>query len=118
MRNEDYMNKIAYELQEFVLTLNDSFIEDFCGFALNGIDKEDAVYQVISQMPDDVILECYEKYVHNENYYIVCYVDTNSNTVWESVYGEDAMQIRVSELIDEFQFGYNGILVFDCNDQL
>lgn len=60
---EDYMNRIADELQEFVLTAGDDAIEDFCGFPLDGISKEDAVYQVMTQMPDEVLLEYHKKFI-------------------------------------------------------
>lgn len=61
---ENYINRIADELQEFVLTSGDDAIEDFCGFALDGITKEEAVYQVMTQMPDEVLLEYHTKFVH------------------------------------------------------
>ena len=60
---EDYMNRIADELQEFVLTAGDDAIEDFCGFPLDGIYKEYAVYQVMTQMPDEVLLEYHKKFI-------------------------------------------------------
>lgn len=61
---EDYMNRIADEVQEFMLSADDDTVEDFCGFPLVGITKEDAVYQVMCQMPDDILLEYHEKYIH------------------------------------------------------
>lgn len=50
--------------------------------------------------------------------YIICYIDMNSNTVWESIYGEDAMQVRVSELMDKFECDSGEIMVFDIDSQL
>lgn len=63
MGYEEIMNQLADELQEFILAADNDIIEDFCGFALDEISKENAVYQVMTQMPDDVLLEYYEKYV-------------------------------------------------------
>ena len=63
--SEDYLNKIADELQEHVVTLDNDAVEDFCGFSLDGISKEDAVYQVIAQMPDDVLMEYHNNYILN-----------------------------------------------------
>lgn len=61
----DYLNQIADELQAFILSADNNTIEDFCGFTLDGISKEDAVYQVMTQMPDDVLLEYYNDYILN-----------------------------------------------------
>lgn len=62
----DYLNQIADELQAFILSADNNTIEDFCGFPLDGISKEDAVYQVMTQMPDDVLLEYYNDYILND----------------------------------------------------
>lgn len=62
MSYEEIMNQLADELQEFILAADNDTIEDFCGFALDEISKEDAVYQVMTQMPDNVMLEYHEKY--------------------------------------------------------
>lgn len=59
---EERMNQIADELQAHILTLDNNAVEDFCGFKLDGQSKEDAVYEVMTQMPDDVIVEFYHKY--------------------------------------------------------
>lgn len=60
---DSYIEKIADEVQEFMLSADDDTVEDFCGFPLVGITKEDAVYQVMCQMPDDILLEYYEKFI-------------------------------------------------------
>lgn len=64
MYHEEIMNQLADELQEFVLTMDNAVIEDFCGFSLDGITNEEAVDQVMSQMPDDVMCEYHVKYGH------------------------------------------------------
>ena len=73
MNHEDYMKLfddeirmciIADELQKFMLSADHDTVEDFCGFPLDGITKKDAVYQVMCQMPDEVLLEYHEKYIH------------------------------------------------------
>ena len=50
--------------------------------------------------------------------YVICYTDANGEDVWEVVYGEDAMQIRVSELFDELLCNDEDIMVFDIDSQL
>ena len=40
-------------------------------------------------------------------------VDKNGNDVWESILGEDAMNVRVGELVEEFNCEDEDIMVFD-----
>lgn len=49
--------------------------------------------------------------------FILCYTDNENNNVWESIIGEDAMMIRVDELMDELHCDAADILVFDQNTQ-
>lgn len=50
--------------------------------------------------------------------FILCYTDLDGQDVWESVFGEDAMQIRVGELADEkLLCSVNDIMVFEKSDQ-
>ena len=63
MGYEEIMNHLADELQEFILAADNDTIEDFCGFAIDEISKEDAVYQVMTQMPDEVLLEYHKKFI-------------------------------------------------------
>ena len=49
--------------------------------------------------------------------FIICYVDKNQNAVWEIISGEDAMQIRVSELCDN-GLDSEDIMVFDMEDEI
>lgn len=44
--------------------------------------------------------------------YVICYELYGENT-WELVSVEDAMQIRVNELLTEFDFDVEEIMVFD-----
>ena len=44
--------------------------------------------------------------------YIICYEENGANT-WECVSGEDAMQERVCEIMDEYGLDDNDILVFE-----
>lgn len=45
--------------------------------------------------------------------YVVCY-----NGVYKTVYGEDAMQILVSELMEQLNCDADEIMVFDVDSQL
>lgn len=49
--------------------------------------------------------------------YILCYCRDGKN-VWEGAYGEDAMQIRVSELTKELSISPEDIIVFLVDSQL
>lgn len=44
--------------------------------------------------------------------YIICYEENGANT-WECGSGEDAMQERVCEIMDEYGLDDNDILVFE-----
>lgn len=50
--------------------------------------------------------------------YYILYGNESGENAWEIVSGEDAMQIRVNELMDEFGLDENDIIVFDSDDQL
>ena len=50
--------------------------------------------------------------------YIICYEDTNGSNTWEMVSGEDAMQIRVNELMEELGCEAEDIMVFDKETEL
>lgn len=50
--------------------------------------------------------------------YYILYQDENGKNTWELVSGEDAMQVRVSELASEFGLADDDIVVFDADDQL
>lgn len=50
--------------------------------------------------------------------YVICYENANGKNVWEIVDGEDAMQIRVSELVDKLLCDDEDILVFDIDSRL
>lgn len=45
--------------------------------------------------------------------FILCYTNKESEDVWELVYGEDAMQIRVTELVEELGCNEDEIMCFD-----
>lgn len=45
--------------------------------------------------------------------FILCYEDKTGQNVWESVLGEDAMQVRVGDLMDELNCEAEDIMVFD-----
>ena len=49
--------------------------------------------------------------------YIICY-ELDGKNVWEMVFGEDAMQIRVDELINELNCEAEDIMVFDKETEL
>lgn len=59
---EEYMEDIVDKLQNHVSSLSTNEVELFCGFELNEMSKGDAVYQAMTQMPDDVICEYYHEY--------------------------------------------------------
>ena len=50
--------------------------------------------------------------------YVICYSDVNGEDVWEIVSGEDAMQIRVDELVNYLSCDVDDIMVFDMDSQL
>ena len=50
--------------------------------------------------------------------YYLLYVNENNHQVWEIISGEDAMQIRVDELINAFDLEEDDIIVFNSDDQL
>ena len=45
--------------------------------------------------------------------FILCYTDKNGKDIWESVLGEDAMNVRVGELVEELGCEDKDIMVFD-----
>lgn len=45
--------------------------------------------------------------------FILCYTDKELNDVWESVLGEDAMQLRVWELAEKLGCDTDDIMCFD-----
>ena len=49
--------------------------------------------------------------------YILCY-EENAKQVWEEILGEDAMEIRVGELMEELNLDADDIQVFAKNTQL
>ena len=49
--------------------------------------------------------------------YIICY-ELNGENTWEMVSGEDAMQIRVNELMEELDCEAEDIMVFDKETEL
>ena len=49
--------------------------------------------------------------------YIICYELDGENT-WEMVSGEDAMQIRVDELMEELDCETEDIMVFNKDTEL
>lgn len=50
--------------------------------------------------------------------YYLLYENTNGKNIWELVSGEDAMQVRVNELMNEFGLTEDDIIVFNADDQL
>lgn len=50
--------------------------------------------------------------------YYILYEDTTGKNTWELVSGEEAMQIRVSELIHELHCEADDIIVFPEDAQL
>ena len=50
--------------------------------------------------------------------YVICYTFTNGEKTWEIVTGEDAMQIRVDELMNDFLFREDEVMVFEMDSQL
>jgi hypothetical protein len=51
-----------------------------------------------------------------ENEWIICYT-RDGNDIWETVLGEDAMQIRVGEIVDETGMDADDIVVFNKSDE-
>lgn len=49
--------------------------------------------------------------------YVIC-ADINGKHVWEFVYGDDDMQVRVNVLMEEFKCDSGEIMVFDIDSQL
>ena len=49
--------------------------------------------------------------------YIICY-EIDGENIWEIVSGEDAMQIRVDELMEELNCEAEDIMVFDKEMEL
>lgn len=49
--------------------------------------------------------------------YIICY-ELDGENIWEMVSGEDAMQIRVDELMEELGCESEDIMVFDKEMEL
>lgn len=50
--------------------------------------------------------------------YYILYENENGENTWELVSGEDAMQFRVSELMDSLGIAGDEIVVFESNSQL
>lgn len=49
--------------------------------------------------------------------YIICY-ELDGENIWEMVSGEDSMQIRVDELMEELNCEAEDIMVFDKDTEL
>lgn len=49
--------------------------------------------------------------------FILCYTDKNGNQVWESILGEDAMQVEVGDLMEELNCAAEDIMAFARNDE-
>ena len=45
--------------------------------------------------------------------FILCYTDKEGKDIWESILGEDAMNVRVGELVEELNCEDEDIMVFD-----
>lgn len=50
--------------------------------------------------------------------YYLLYCHPEEGNRWETIYGKDAMQERVSELVNEFGLDPEHILVFDVVDEI
>lgn len=50
--------------------------------------------------------------------FILCYTDLSGNDVWESVLGEDYMQIRVNTLMQILNCEAEDIMCFDKSTEL
>lgn len=50
--------------------------------------------------------------------FILCYTNKKSEDVWELIYGEDAMQLRVGELMEELRCDAEDIMCFDKSTEL
>lgn len=49
--------------------------------------------------------------------FVICY-ELNGQNVWEMISGEDAMQIRIDELMKDLNCEAEDIMVFDKDDEL
>lgn len=49
--------------------------------------------------------------------FILCYTNEHGQDVFESVFGEDAMQVRVCDLAEELGCHTDDIMVFDKETQ-
>lgn len=50
--------------------------------------------------------------------YMICYVHPYRTDTWEIVSGEDAMNLRVEELMMELGISDEDIMVFDMDDEI
>ena len=50
--------------------------------------------------------------------YYLLYENENGEQIWELVAGEDAMQLRVNELMDILNCNDDDIIVFNGDDEL
>ena len=50
--------------------------------------------------------------------FILCYTNKKSEDIWELIYGEDAMQLRVGELMEELGCDTEDIMCFDKSTEL
>lgn len=50
--------------------------------------------------------------------FVICYTDLDGQDVWETVYGRDAMDIRIDELISVLGCESEDIMVFNRKDEL
>lgn len=67
--NDDTYSIVDYcaeELQDALMLASIEEFEEFCGFSMDGDDTKDnrlsALYDVIPQMPDDIIMEYWRKH--------------------------------------------------------
>lgn len=49
--------------------------------------------------------------------FMLCYTNKNNQNEWEIINGEDAMHIRVDELVNELGCDEDDIIVFSMDDE-
>lgn len=76
---DEQIDKMANELQITVASLSKKDLDEFCGFDTDGMTRLDALYDVIPQMPDDVIVEYYMQYCIK--YYVVEFLEKDGS-IW------------------------------------
>lgn len=114
----DKAQNLLYEIESYMdydgyaedLLMDDGYMELTSGKVIRYVDTDDESYpeKQKDHLTDEDLLSCT---------HVLCY-EENGKPVWEEILGDDAMEIRVGELMEELNLDADEILVFRKDTQL